>query len=225
MANNRILYVPWPVGEAGMLVLMATRFLRNARNAPAKPNKEPKTWRLVYFVPGQDCLSALQMSDQIYVLGHGLPGSSRISIDSSASQTARFDLVCNRLQDNGLKKHFAGKIKFYNCSGALDFESNVGPESFAAKSARLLRERGFTECRIFGYSTPVSNPDKSGKKSRERTIAGYPRPVWVPGARGSRVEFGQNGEILLFPDRKPIVPLPFVEGADEEELIEDDPGD
>lgn len=209
MPNMRILYVPWPESEAGSVAHLGRGFLTNIHKAP---NKVTKNWHLFFYDPKQqDYLSGLDKSDQIYVLGHG--GQGKMSIFTEEKKPllrATYELVCERLKENGLRNDFSGKIKFYNCSGAAGADGKTGPESFAASAARLLRGSGFGKCKIFGYSAPVSNPDEHGKKHHGR-IHPDGSMFWVEKATAVRVEFGVNGEALL-----PVVPVvPVVEERDE----------
>lgn len=203
MPNERVIYVPWPRHEASSLALRATRFQRNVRRAPTKEGKEAKTWKVVYFAPELDYFGALQKSDQIYVFGHGGNGSPAIFVgqrECPGHGYARFELVCHRLRENGLKPQFAGKIKFYNCSGALDAHGAVGPESFAGRAARLLRQMDFNQCRIFGYSAVLMDPDNYGVKQHAvRDGSGW---LIQSTASAVRVEYGLRGEVLLPPEEE-----------------------
>jgi len=130
----------------------------------------------------QSMILALGPDDQLYIRGHSLPGLEGIFDQATKDEQGKpihqsqmdrellvklnegndtgtkklaFMLkapdVVTRLHESGLKLEFAGTIKCYNCHSA------EGEQNFATALEKALTDRGYTKCRIYGYTGALSS--------------------------------------------------------------------
>jgi hypothetical protein len=123
-----------------------------------------KDFTIIKYVPFTDCLAEVDGMSQLYILGHTKPGTDYI-LDLLPEGKRLFAVnLANRIKAARLPESFWGRITVYGCSsgarGPLEDKSN---DSFAKKLADLLRAKGYTNCKYFGYLHTLVSPESFEK--------------------------------------------------------------
>ncbi|NUW75095.1 hypothetical protein HOP38_21575 [Vibrio mediterranei] len=111
-------------------------------------------------------LKTISNDDQIYIRGHGEPGSEYIKTSKGGKELGhRF--VVDRLRENGLPKSFRGKIKCYNCNSGSWLN---GKRSFAQALADYMYGWGYDKCTYYGYRGKLDSYYKQGTQGVHKYI-------------------------------------------------------
>lgn len=179
---HRIIWIPWERSEA-------YEFLERSENwLQERPDKN---FQIVLYNPARasvglgehPALMNLVNGSQIYMRGHGQPGSSRITTNLAGGRAISMDITesIDRLLEMGLPGTYRGTIKFYSCfsavkgkpkyldGGQLKLHKNpmkttakggnwtTGPFHPLAKiGANYFRSLGFQHCKYLGYKGPLT---------------------------------------------------------------------
>ncbi len=180
---SRVIFIPWQMPQAQEFLDKSNQW----NDALAKDGAT-KRFTIVTYQPGTvDPTLDTMVDGQIYMRGHGLPGSPSVTTHGTSLHIR--DSIA-RLVGMGLKPAFRGKIKFYSCYSGLDGVQKmratmvtepkfaVGPlklgsktvirdvdkgifegtyDSLASRGAAVFRSRGFTHCSFYGYRGPLSS--------------------------------------------------------------------
>ncbi len=144
---------------------------------------------------------------QIYIRGHGMPGSGSIEGGRGGEQV-HYDEVVDRLLGSGLQKSFQGDVKCYNCHSAEMGDPQFDDGwPFAQCIADELYRRGVKHCRIFGYFGSIDSFVKDGSRGRHK----YIREKVYAGETSIQVERGRvsDGRYQFFGRPKPKKPNLF----------------
>lgn len=132
---------------------------------------------------------------QIYIRGHGMSGFKSIE-GGRGGERIDYDEVAKRLIKSGLKKHFRGKIKLFNCHSAeATSEENKGDteyvgEAFAQLVADEMYSKGYKNCTYYGYIGPVDSMPKDGSQGKHK----YRRETQFKDGKMQQVEMGRASE-------------------------------
>lgn len=160
---NHIFFIPWNGALADEQRLKCQNW-NNSSNLGELKHNHP--YFIVEYGNGFD-MSGLLQGSEIYVRGHGAPGSHTLSNDVNDTDVLKYDEVADRLLSHGLKNTWIGRIKLYNCnSGAC----TLGRQSFAAKFAQYMRfKKGYHLVSYVGYFGSIdSYPHFEGAASHHK---------------------------------------------------------
>lgn len=180
---SHVIFIPWPMPQAQEFLEKSNQW-----NDALTKDGATKQFTIVTYQPGTVDPTLDSMADgQVYMRGHGLPGSPFVTTHGNSLHIR--DSIA-RLIQMGLKPGFRGKIKFYSCYSGLDGvqkmrtamvtepKLSIGPLRFGSKvvtkdvdkgifegsydslskrGAAIFRGRGFNGCSFFGYRGPLSS--------------------------------------------------------------------
>lgn len=144
---NRVLYIPYTYAEGRELRLMAQSFKSNSKHR----------FVIMHHKSGLNILGSLGPADSVYVLCH-YAESVRSAIATLAGDSPMFsDELAKRIEADGLKPTFGGKVKLFAC------EAGKGDNSFAKEWANYMRNtKHYNSCQFYGYSMDVAGPATHG---------------------------------------------------------------
>jgi len=111
---------------------------------------EERNIRVLYRDSQQD-LSSASIGTNIYITGHGEPGSLRIQarLDAPDPSLSPIDLAL-QLDNRRLPKSFFGSIRIVACS------TGSGDLSFAQQFSEAMGVLGYRFCNIYGYTLDIA---------------------------------------------------------------------
>jgi hypothetical protein len=131
----------------------------------------------VWWRPGvRDSFLSSMNTGQIYVRGHGEPGTDLIEGGRGGERVSSRQVV-DRLIEAGLPKAYDGKIKLFNCHSAEagsrilpDGQQNMMPGFVGVPFAQLVADelfaRGYRSCTFYGYTGSIDSFPKDGTQGR-----------------------------------------------------------
>ncbi len=184
---DRIAYVPWTRASG-----LANEYLDKVQewNDDADDTHHGHTYDLVFYGDGnqEQVFEALPSCHRIYIKGHGSPGDHRIypNITAPDSDGIKYDVVCDRLIESGLKRSWMGVIVCDNCYSAVP---QIGSQAFAAKMSQYLRLKGYLFISFIGLFGPVTSKYLArGGKYSHRYVLPFANDMPLIGAKaGSKL--------------------------------------
>jgi hypothetical protein len=166
MAN--VIYIPWSLPLAQEFLLKSQQWVNSEGD-----QKHTRNWQIVMNGDPGAPLSSLPFGSTIYVRGHGAPGDHSLDADNHGNGSIKYDQVCDRMIADGLKRSFAGTIKFSCCNSGVP---GFGAQSFAAKASQYFRfSKGYMLISFVGYMGAVDseyNFDSDTHRHRYVTVFG-----------------------------------------------------
>ena len=159
---------------------------------------------VVWYDGGSDPYFSSFNTAQIYIRGHGMPGSPTIEVARNGEKI-HYTEVVQRLITTGLKREFFGDIKCFNChSGEAGVGVHGNPQpAFAQLIADEMFARGYKFCKFFGYTDAIDSFPASFDKG-----ANPPDPVLHKYRRGpaglGNLGRAKTGREEFFPNPRPL---------------------
>jgi hypothetical protein len=163
-----VIYIPWAMP-------LASEFLQKSQQWQASEGdqKHTRNWRIELY--GGGGLGALSAGTTIYVRGHGGNGLPYLQADNNHNGQIDYDVVCDRMISDGLKRKWMGTIKFSNCNSGVP---SLGHQAFAAKASQYFRfKKGYLLISFVGYMGAVD-----GEYNDDQGDDHYHRHVTVLGS-------------------------------------------
>lgn len=160
---ERVLFVPWSLKQDPAAHILDERpgfeYASKNNNWINHEAQKGKEFFQVWYTGTKSPLIGAMRGGQIYIRGHSKESLGAVSsghtwnrdkdgmrIGEAITEYLEANTVGDRLIETGLHAEFAGKLKCYNCWGALG-----GKDGFAQKFADYMWDKGYKSCTFYGY--------------------------------------------------------------------------
>lgn len=179
---DRVLFVPWSRNEEPGFIGQQSgqEYISTNQNWIDHARKNNKEFVEIWYTGTKHLLMAAMLDGQIYIRGHSEESLGEVfsgsykkkdwyGMGTGPAMKGNLDAhaVGLRLIETGLRQEFAGKLKCYNCWGALG-----GKYGFAQKFADYMWEKGYKNCTFYGYRGAVDSfPDANLHHIKDPSVA------------------------------------------------------
>lgn len=160
--DNKVMFIPADPKNVFYMLVRAEYTLERGTNGPGlnkaqmvidDDERKGRQSVAVWYDGGTDAFLSSLNNGQIYIRGHGNPGSDELELARNGERV-NYTEVVQRLITSGLKREFSGKIKCFNCHSA---ESANGRDAFAQLLADEMWSRGYKYCTYHGYTDAIDS--------------------------------------------------------------------
>ncbi len=174
----RVVFIPWPYEMAGEWITKTEQWNHGTGNK----------FEIVFFTPNMPSRAIAMANDHpnatIYLRGHGAAGVADIqvkigeAVEGQVQQMNKLHITeaCDRLIASGLKKSFAGALKFFHCYSGTVMDAGTYDNHVAnIKSNNTTVKRGYQAGGLSRQQRDQFTKPLEPNKSIARTAADYLR--------------------------------------------------